>query len=94
MTRPCACSKFCPVRAATAKFWTSWHPTRPWRTEATPFAPGEDIYTIGIFGTPGTVAPWMIGFGGVFSKEGRTLRVLAGENAKAFALLHALDPAQ
>lgn len=86
----------------------------------TPFASGEDVYTIGIFGTPSTTTPWMIDVGGhhlglnvviagpngvmtptltgaqpaVFTASGRTVRVLAGENDKAFALLDALDAAQ
>ncbi len=86
----------------------------------TPFASGEAVYTLGLFGTPSATAPWMIGFGGhhlglnvviagahgvmtptltgaqpaVFAADGHTVRVLAGENDKAFALLDALDPAQ
>ena len=50
---------------------------------------------VGIAGQRGTTPPTLTGAQPcVFSKEGRTLRVPAGENDKAFALLHALDPAQ
>ena len=85
-----------------------------------PFASGEDVYTIGLFGTPGTAAPWMIEFGGhhlglniviagdhgamtptltgaqpsIYTRDGQTVRVLAGENDKAFALLGAIDDSQ
>jgi hypothetical protein len=83
----------------------------------TPFASGTAVYTIAIFGSPSTTAPWMLEFGGhhlglnvtiagkqgvitptltgaqpaVFSSHGHTVRVLAQENDKAFALLNALD---
>ena len=86
----------------------------------TNYAAGEDVYTIGIFGTPSTTTPWMIEFGGhhlglnvvvagehgvmtptltgaqpsVYTRDGETVRVLAGENDKAFALIDALDDAQ
>lgn len=82
-----------------------------------PFASGEAVYTIAVFGNPSTSAPWMIEFGGhhlglniviagshgvitptltgaqpsVYTANGRTVRVLAAENDKAFALLDALD---
>ncbi|MBB2203055.1 DUF3500 domain-containing protein [Gluconacetobacter tumulisoli] len=85
-----------------------------------PFASGRDVYTIGIFGTTGAGAPWMIQFGGhhlglnvviagtsgvmtptltgaqpsVYTENGKIVRVLAGENDKAFALLDALDDTQ
>ncbi|WP_459906023.1 DUF3500 domain-containing protein [Caballeronia sp. HLA56] len=81
------------------------------------FAAGEDVYTIGIFGTPSAATPWMLEFGGhhlglnvviagargvltptltgaqpsVYTSHDKTVRVLAGENDKAFALLNALD---
>ena len=49
---------------------------------------------VGIAGQRGTTPPTLTGAQPcVFSKEGRTLRVPAGENDKALALLHALDPA-
>jgi hypothetical protein len=86
----------------------------------TPFASGTDAYTIGIFGTPSAIAPWMLEFGGhhlalnitiagkqgvitptltgaqpaVYTSNGKTIRVLAQENDKAFALLNALDETQ
>ena len=48
-----------------------------------------------IAGQHGTMTPTLTGAQpSSFSKDGRTLRVLAAENDKAFALLHALDPAQ
>ena len=85
-----------------------------------PFASGEDVYTLGIFGTPSATAPWMVQFGGhhlalnvviagsrgalapaltgaqpaVYTSGGKTVRVLAQENDKAFALLDALDASQ
>lgn len=85
-----------------------------------PFASGEDVYTLGIFGTPSATTPWMVQFGGhhlalnvviagargglapaltgaqpaVFTSKGKTVRVLAQENDKAFALLDALDASQ
>jgi hypothetical protein len=84
------------------------------------FSAGTPVYTIGIFGTPSTTAPWMLEFGGhhlglnvviagshgvitptltgaqpaVYSTNGRTVRVLAGENDKAFDLLSSLDEGQ
>ncbi|WP_010510774.1 DUF3500 domain-containing protein [Komagataeibacter europaeus] len=86
----------------------------------TPFASGKAVYTIAIFGTPGTTSPWMVQFGGhhlglnividgqhgvmtptltgaqpaIYQADGRTVRVLAGENDRAFALLDALDAKQ
>jgi hypothetical protein len=86
----------------------------------TPFASGTDSYTIGIFGSPSTTAPWMLEFGGhhlalnitiagkqgvmtptltgaqpsLYTSNGKTVRVLAQENDKAFALLNALDETQ
>jgi hypothetical protein len=83
----------------------------------TPFDSGAAVYTIGIFGTPSTTAPWMVEFGGhhlalnitiagkrgvstptltgaqpaLYTANGKTVRVLAGENDKAFTLLNALD---
>jgi hypothetical protein len=86
----------------------------------TNFDSGAAVYTICIFGTPSTTAPWMLEFGGhhlglnvviagkqgvmtptltgaqpaVYTSNGKTVRVLAGENDKAFALLDALDENQ
>lgn len=86
----------------------------------TNYASGTAYYTIGIFGTPSTTAPWMLQFGGhhlglnvviagtrgvltptltgaqpsVYTAGSRTVRVLAGENDKAFVLLDALDDKQ
>jgi hypothetical protein len=86
----------------------------------TPFASGKAVYTIGIFGSPSTTAPWMLQFGGhhlglnvtiagkqgvmtptltgaqpdVYTSNGKTVRVLAQENDKAFAVLNALDESQ
>jgi hypothetical protein len=86
----------------------------------TPFASGSAVYTIGIFGTPSAISPWMLQFGGhhlglniviagehgvgtptltgaqpaVYTAFGKTVRVLAAENDKAFALLDALDESQ
>ncbi|HEY0201658.1 MAG TPA: DUF3500 domain-containing protein [Burkholderiaceae bacterium] len=86
----------------------------------TNYASGRSYYTLGIFGTPSTSAPWMLQFGGhhlglnvviagahgvltptltgaqpsVYTAGGKTVRVLAGENDKAFALLDALDDPQ
>ena len=85
-----------------------------------PFASGEAVYTLAIFGTPSATAPWMIEFGGhhlglniviagshgvmtptlegaqpsVYTANGKTVRVLAAENDKAFALLDSLDAEQ
>lgn len=86
----------------------------------TNFAAGEDVYTIGLFGTPSAGAPWMLQFGGhhlalniviagkrgvltpvltgaqpaVYTANGKSVRVLARENDKAFALLDTLDDSQ
>jgi len=86
----------------------------------TQFSSGTAFYTLGIFGTPSTSAPWMLQFGGhhlglnltivgahgvitptltgaqpaVYTANGKTIRVLAQENDKAFTLLNALDAAQ
>jgi hypothetical protein len=88
--------------------------------KGTPFASGTAAYTIGIFGSPSTTAPWMLEFGGhhlglnvtiagkqgvmtptltgaqpsLYISNGKTVRVLAQENDKAFALLSALDDSQ
>ena len=85
-----------------------------------PFASGEDVYTLGLFGAPSATQPWMVQFGGhhlalnvviagsrgvlapaltgaqpaVYTAGGKTVRVLAHENDKAFALLDALDASQ
>lgn len=85
------------------------------------FASGEDVYTIGILGTPSATDPWMIAFTGhhlglnvviygahgimtptltgaqpaiYTNAAGDTVRVLAGENDTAFALLDALTEEQ
>jgi Protein of unknown function (DUF3500) len=86
----------------------------------TPFAAGNDAYTIGIFGTPSVTDPWMLQFGGhhlalnvvvarergvitptltgaqpaVYKSKEKTVRVLAQENDKAFALLDSLNETQ
>lgn len=86
----------------------------------TPFSSGIAYYTIGIFGSPSTAAPWMLQYGGhhlalnitiaaehgvltptltgaqpsIYSSHGKTVRALAEENDKAFALLNALDGKQ
>jgi hypothetical protein len=86
----------------------------------TNYASGTAHYTLGLFGTPGTAAPWMLQFGGhhlglnvaidgargaitptltgaqpaVFQRDGKTVRVLARENDKAFALLETLTATQ
>ena len=86
----------------------------------THYAAGTKVYTLGIFGTPSTTAPWMVQFGGhhlglnvvlvgehgvmtptltgaqpaVYTVNGKTVRVLARENDKAFDLLHALSDDQ
>lgn len=87
----------------------------------TNYASGTDHYTLGLFGSPDTIDPWMLQFGAhhlglnvvikgsqgvatptltgaqpaVYTNPaGETVRVLAGENDKAFALLDALDEAQ
>jgi hypothetical protein len=85
-----------------------------------PFASGEKVYTIGIFGVPSATKPWMLQFGGhhlglnvvmaaehgvltptltgaqpsLYTSNGRTVRVLAAENDKAFGLLNTLDAGQ
>jgi hypothetical protein len=86
----------------------------------TNFAAGADTYTIAVFGTPGTTAPWIVSYGGhhlalnvtiagargvltpaltgaqpsVYTANGKTVRALAAENDKAFALLNALSDGQ
>jgi Protein of unknown function (DUF3500) len=86
----------------------------------TPFAAGNDAYTIGLFGTPSVTDPWMLQFGGhhlalnvvvarergvitptltgaqpaVYKSKDKTVRVLAQENDKAFALLDSLNETQ
>jgi hypothetical protein len=86
----------------------------------TKYSSGTAYYTLGIFGQPGTSAPWMVEFGGhhlglnvviagargaltptltgaqpaVYQRDGKTVRVLAQENDKAFALLAALTAQQ
>ncbi len=85
-----------------------------------PFASGEDVYTLGLFGAPSATTPWMVQFGGhhlalnvvvagargalapaltgaqpaIYTAGGKTVRVLAEENDRAFALLDALDASQ
>lgn len=85
-----------------------------------PFAAGNDVYTLGIFGNPSATQPWMVQFGGhhlglnltmagsrgvmtptltgaqpaVYTVDGKTVRTLAEENDKAFALLDTLDETQ
>lgn len=86
----------------------------------TPFASGQAVYTIAVFGQPSEISPWMVQFGGhhlglnvvidgahgvmtptltgaqpaIYSRDGKTVRVLAGENDRAFALLNSLNAGQ
>jgi hypothetical protein len=60
----------------------------------TNFAAGRDVYTIGIFGTPGITAPWMVQFGGhhlalnitMIGEHGVLAPVLTGAQPAVYAL--------